>query len=673
MESKPNQSSSIVPKVVGGIVAILLCCACVVIIAAGVILFQASGQTTSPTDDFTPQTFPTEESATAVPVPTIDRTSQGPISDATLETLNNTIVPENDPYELACRLKGICDVARTVPGKTYKVGDKENFWISNSDTAEHNQITATLLYITPHSYFWAQDGAQVDEDDMKQLMDTFENEIYPTDREFFGEEFNPGIDGDPHIFVIYASGLGSNVAGYFNSSDSFNPIVKEFSNGHETYMLSTTQNLADEYTYGVLAHEFVHMIQFASDRNDVSWLGEGFAEVGVFLNNYDVGGKDWVYASDPDLQLTTWGDSVGNNGPHYGQAFLYLTYFLDRFGEDATKALTSNPVNDIPSVDDTLAQLDLTDPLTGEIITADDVFMDWAAALYLKDASVGDGRYIYNNYPDVPKTRDTDSITTCPQSTQNFSVNQYGIDYINVSCAGDHTLTFSGSTAIGLLPTETHSGDFAFWSNKGDESDMTLTREFDFTDVTEPINISYWTWYDIEEDWDYVFLEVSTDGETWEILTTPSGTDYNPSGNSYGWGYTGQTEGWIQETVDLSDYAGQNIFVRFEYITDAAVNGQGMLIDDISIDAIDYQSDFEADDGGWEAAGFARVENVLPQTYGLSLIIKGDTTTVTNIELNDDQTIDIPLSLSAGEEATLIVTGTTRFTIIPAPYQIEVK
>ena len=672
MESNTNDtSSSAVPKIIGGIVAILLCCACVVIIAAGFIVYQAAQEI--PFDDVPPQDFPTDDSSTPIPVPTLDKTSPGSISSDTLDTLNNTLVPENDPYELACRLKGICDVPLTVPGKTYQIGDKENFWISNSDTAEHNEITATLLYITPHSYFWAQEGASVDEDDMKQLMDTFENEIYPTDREFFGEEFNPGVDGDPHIFVIYASGLGSNVAGYFNSSDSFNPLVKEFSNGHETYMLSTTQDLAAEYTYGVLAHEFVHMIQFASDRNDVSWIGEGFAEVGVFLNGYDVGGKDWVYTSNPDLQLTTWGDSVGNNGPHYGQAFLYLTYFLDRFGEDATKALTSNPVNDIQSVDGTLADLGITDSITGEIVTADDVFMDWAAALYIKDESVGDGRYTYNNYPDAPRTSATDTFTTCPQSAQNFSVSQYGIDYIKITCAGDHTLTFNGTTAIGLLHTEVHSGDFAFWSNTGDESDMTLTREFDFTDVTDPIEISYWTWYDIEEDWDYVFLEVSTDGETWEILTTPSGTDYNPSGNSYGWGYTGKTSDWIQETVDLSQYAGQTVQIRFEYITDAAVQGQGMLLDDISIDAINYQSDFEADDGGWEAAGFARVENVLPQTYRLSLIIEGDTTTVTNIELNNDQSVDIPLSLNAGEEATLIVTGTTRFTIIPAPYQIEVK
>ncbi len=86
------------------------------------------------------------------------------------------------------------------------------------------------------------------------------------------------------------------------------------------------------------------------------------------------------------------------------------------------------------------------------------------------------------------------------------------MDYINITCAGDHTLTFSGSTAIGLLPPTSDSGEYAFWSNKGDESDMTLTREFDFTSVSGPSRSVYWTWYDIEEDWDYLYLEASTDG-----------------------------------------------------------------------------------------------------------------------------------------------------------------
>jgi hypothetical protein len=434
-----------------------------------------------------------------------------------------------------------------------------------------------------------------------------------------------------------------------------------------------TQPLGDPYAYGTLAHEFVHMIQNASDRNDASWMGEGFAEVGVFLNGYDVGGKDWVYVQNPDLQLNTWVDNSSPDfGPHYGQSFLYLTYFLDRFGEQATKALTNNPANDLTSVDDTLAQLNITDPQTGRLITADDVFMDWAVALHLMDGSVGDGRYHYKNYPNAPQVTTSESISSCPQSSGG-SVNQYGMDYYTINCAGNYTLHFTGSTIAGLLPVDAHSGNYSFWSNRGDESDMTLTREFDFTNVSAPISMSFAMWYDLETDYDYVFLEASTDGETWQILTTPSGTGEDPSGNSYGWGYNGQTNDWVTEEIDLSQFAGQKVQVRFEYITDAALNGEGFLLDDVQIDAINYQSDFEADDGGWIPKGFARVENVLPQTYRLALITKGDTTTVSQIPLNPDQTAEIPLSLNSGEEAILIVTGNTRFTRLRAAYQIEIK
>jgi hypothetical protein len=582
-------------------------------------------------------------------------------------------VPENDPYELACRLEAKCNVPTTVPAKAYKIGDKEKFWIINADTNQHNQITATLRYITPHSYFWAEDGATVNEKDMKALMDTFENKIYPTDRQFFGSEPNPGVDNDPHIYVIYANDIGHNVAGFFSSSDSYNPEVKKYSNAHETYVLGTIQDLGDPYAYAVLAHEFVHMIQFATDRNDVSWIDEGFAEVGAFLNGYDIGGADWLYVQNPDLQLNTWVDNASPDfSAHYGDSFLYLTYFLDRFGQDATKALTADPVNDITSVDDTLAKLNITDPQTGKVITADDVFMDWAATLYLMDKSVGDGRYYYHNYPSAPRVDAVEPISSCPGSASG-TVNQYGIDYYSIDCAGNHTLHFQGSTAVGLLPIDPHSGKYMFWSNRGDESDMTLTREFDLTNVSGPVTMSFALWYDLETDYDYAYLEASTDGKTWEILKSTSSTDANPTGASYGWAYNSQSKGWLNEEVDLSKFAGQKVQIRFEYITDAALNGEGLLLDDVRIDAINYKEDFESGDGGWQGAGFVRVENVLPQTYRLDLITKGDTTTVTPIQLNPDQTADIPLSLKSGEEAILIVTGTTRFTRLPAAYQIEVK
>jgi immune inhibitor A len=237
----------------------------------------------------------------------------------------------------------------------------------------------------------------------------------------------------------------------------------------------------------------------------------------------------------------------------------------------------------------------------------------------------------------------------------------------------DHSITFSGATVTPLLPVDPHSGNYAFWSNKSNESNTSLIRSFDLTGVSSPVTLTYWTWFDLETDYDYVYLEASIDGETWEIIITPKGTAENPSGNGYGWGYNDKSNGWIQETIDLSKYAGENIILRFDYITDAAVVNDGFLLDDISIPAIGYWEDFETGDGGWEAAGFVRVQNVLPQTYRLALI--KHTVAETSVEIipvNPDQTAEIPLNINNGEDVVLVVTATTRFTGELAPYEISI-
>lgn len=673
MENNETEKKSGVSAVVIGIV-VLLCCICVLVVGMAGYGYYALAPI-APTDIYIPPVPPIDGS-TPTSESELFRPSSDTISTETIQMLDQSIVPENDVYELACRLQGKCNIPTSLsaPAAPLTVGTTQKFWLINGDTNENFQIDATLLYITPLTYFWAEEGVEVNEDDMKALMDTFDQKIIPTDREFFGSEWTPGVDGDPHIYVLYAGNLGSNIGGYYSSSDEYNPLVRQYSNGHEAYVLTSSQPLGDEYAYSTLAHEFVHMIQWPTDRNDVSWINEGFAELGAFLNGYDVGGADFYYVQSPDLQLNDWATNDSPDfGSHYGQSFLYLAYFLDRFGEEATKALTANPVNDLASVDDTLKTLNATDPQTGKLITADDVFMDWAAAMYLLDGNVGDGRFTYHNYPDAPQTTDTETISACPQSAVTREVHQFGIDYINISCAGDHTLTFTGSTAIRMLPVDPYSGVYAFATNLGNESDMTLTREFDFTNVSGPLTLSFRTWYDLEEDYDYLYLEVSEDGETWQIITTPSGTDENPSGNSYGWGYNGATNDWIQEDVDLSQYAGKKVQVRFEYITDAAVTGEGFLLDDVSVEAINYKSDFEADGGDWVAEGFTRVQNIIPQTFRLTLITKGADTTVQTIELSSDQQAEVPLSLKDGEEAILIVTGTTRYTRKNSVYQIEIK
>jgi hypothetical protein len=602
------------------------------------------------------------------------------LARTTLEQLSTIIVPINDPITLAERFKGLEDIPEVVArdAEPIPLGSVERFWVSDNDENRNFQIDAELVYETDHVYFWVEQGVEYDFDEAAALVEAFENEIYPTNRAFFGSEWSPGVDGDPHLYILYAHGLGNSVAGYFGSNDEFSPLVHEYSNAHEMFYISADHvRLSRAFTYGVLAHEFQHMIHWYRDANESTWMNEGFSELAALLNGYYEGGFDFNYATDPDLTLSFWPGS-GNSGPHYGQAFLFVTYFLDRFGAEVTQALIAHDANGLKSVDQVLSTMEVVDPMTERVVTADDVYRDWAAALWLQNPDVGDGRYAYRSYQ-PPSPRTSMRVEDCPTGPSSAEVSQYGLDYILVRCEGDYVLEFQGVSAIPVVPADPHSGKFSFWSNRGDTSDMTLTRAFDLTAASEPVTLDYWTWFDIEEGWDYVYVEASVDGgETWEILKTPSGTDENPSGNSYGWGYTGPSGGgdgrWIQEQVDLSAYVGQQVRIQFEYVTDAAVNGEGFLLDDVSIDAIGYEEDFEEGDGGWEARGFARIYNFLPQTYRVVVIEEGAHTRLSELPLDERQHGEVELEFGKGvDQVVVVVIGTSRHTWQEAPYTIQIS
>jgi hypothetical protein len=620
--------------------------------------------------------LPGISTSTPIIVPTVSTAvdMQGAIE--TLKTLDEAVTPNNNPLDLARRLQGKTNIPETLPDPApdFKIGDEQSFWVSNGDTDKNSQTQAKLAYITPHLYFWIQNGVKYNVTDLKNLCETFENKIYPTNREFFGSEWTPGIDNDVHLYVLLTKGMGSRVAGYFSSSDSVPPAVRQYSNGHEMFMMNAESftSLKDDFIYTVLAHEFQHMIHWYRDRNEESWLNEGASELAAFLNGYDVGGHDFAFASKPDLQLNDWPNDKDATMPHYGASFLFLDYFLDRFGAKATQAVVANPQNGFESIDEVLTNLDTRDPATKQPVTANDVFVDWTLTNFLKDKTVGDGRYVYNNYKGSPTVKETETVKTCPTNNLTRTVNQYGTDYIRITCRGTYTLSFQGNREIGVLPVGAHSGKYAFWSNKGDESDITLTQTFDFSNVKDTVKLSYWTWYDLEEHYDFVYLVASSDGgKTWEMIRTPGSTDDNISGNNYGWGYNNTTKKWVQETVDLSKYAGKKVTLRFEYVTDAAVNGEGFLIDDIEIPQLNYKNDFEKDNGGWEAGGFVRMQNRLPQTFRVSLIQNAKPRSVQYLTVTSDQTLSLPLDLSG--DVVLVISGTTHYTRLPATYTISLQ
>ncbi|MCH8991324.1 MAG: methylated-DNA--[protein]-cysteine S-methyltransferase, partial [Acidobacteria bacterium] len=106
------------------------------------------------------------------------------------------------------------------------------------------------------------------------------------------------------------------------------------------------------------------------------------------------------------------------------------------------------------------------------------------------------------------------------------------------------------------------------------------------TDDTLKTNI----WYDIENGWDYGYVEVSIDGGGfWAPLEGNVTTNDDPHGNNRGNGITGSSGAFVPATFPLNTYAGMDILIRLSYVTDGFVLGEGIYFDDIS-PLVDFDS-----------------------------------------------------------------------------------
>jgi len=89
----------------------------------------------------------------------------------------------------------------------------------------------------------------------------------------------------------------------------------------------------------------------------------------------------------------------------------------------------------------------------------------------------------------------------------------------------------------------------------------TLTREVDLTAVTKA-TLSFWSWYEVEPDFDYGYVSISTDGTHWATLKTEATTTDDPNGNNLGNGMTGdsgngKSPAWVKQTADLGAVCGE--------------------------------------------------------------------------------------------------------------------
>jgi hypothetical protein len=594
---------------------------------------------------------------------------------ATLSAINP---PPANLVDLAIAIKGVDPATLTTPPsqplQTYQVGDTRTFWTHNNDTFEFQNITAKLMYISKHAYFWQDQASQplnasgkiATSADWAAIGDSFDNS-YEIDRAVLGHEVSPALNRDPRLFVIYSDSLGK-VGGYFGQADQLPAAVEPHSNQGNYFFISNTwsSGVASEYNKEVLAHEFQHMIRKNTNPNEDGWMNEGLSMLAQQL--VGMRGDNYVpdYLANPDQSLWLWTSSPQD----YGQAFLYMEYLYEQMGTKFITALGADPKVGLASIDDVLASFKSKR-------NADDMDADSITAAFFNDPKLFSGLFAYKT-PTIPTIAPHYAFTSLPAIYQG-TVQQYGgVDIMSFTGKNKTTLTFTGDQVVSLLPAEAHSGDYMWWSDRFDSTFSTLTREVDLTKVSAA-TLKYWTWYDVEENWDYAYLMVSTDNGThWTIVPATSSRETNPNDQNMGHGFSGKSGGanaaWIQETANLIAYAGKKILLRFAMQTDISVNKFGFAVDDISIPEIGWSDNVEAGDSGWTADGFVRIHNRVPQIWRVRAVEqnKDGSIIVHDIDIVNG-TGKLNVDFSNLNRLIVFVIGQTRFTSIPASYKVEVS
>lgn len=515
--------------------------------------------------------------------------------------------PERDLHALAHKLGRVGQ--RSTPRTTdvgqvaQVVGHRESFFVTDLDSDMTRVIDATLLVVSPNVYWYVDDALELSTHDLNMAAKEYETNVRPIILETLGDVWNPGVDGDPRLTVLHTV-LGGSVAGYFDSQNEFPRETHPNSNEREMLFMEGTLFVPGSKEYmAVLVHELQHAIHWAHDPGEDSWINEGMSEVAKEIAGYAPGFIE-AFLVKPSTQLNFWEEGK-DSPPHYGASTLFITYLMEHYGGTAgLQRLIDGAGDGVEGINDYLAAYSTT---------FDEVYADWIVANYLDAA---DWKYGYPNRQ--VQVRRFDRVNDFGERTGFLA--PYSSRYFELHVGpGDVVLKFQGATTTRQVGTKCHGGDYCWWGNRGDSIDSTLTREFDLTELSKA-TLEFWTWFDIEEDWDYAYVEASIDGgQTWTILEGMHTTSENPVGNSYGDGFTGHSTSWVQEHVDLTPFAGDKVLVRFQYITDDAIYKDGIVIDDIVIPELGFLDNAEADKE-WDAQGFERIDNVVPIEYVVQVI-----------------------------------------------------
>ncbi len=378
---------------------------------------------------------------------------------------------------------------------------------------------------------------------------------------------------------------------------------------------------------GVIGHELEHLQMNYSDSGELSWVDEGLADMAIFLNGWgDTNDSHLLYHQvfHRETSLTRWGGGLEN----YGAAYSYFLYLWEQAGGNGDGTFDADGENDLAGGDLLIQYIFQEDAdgmegvqlaidrfnaeTGGDLRSAEDLFKDWAVAIFLdyegsepfdfQNINFGDeitsgwtielandlffgGRGVYNG--NMPPARWEHNKNVPTQTALPF-----GVSYETFRNPGPKFgFTFDGEDTTVIAP---HTGDLHWYAGYESMSDNYLNVDGPVIEGGETVD--FWTWYLIEDGWDFGYVEELVDGE-WvpvEVFDVATGdevtTDEDDFGNNTeGNGITGASGGtyFVDEPVYVNleaTLSADATDVRFRYSTDAAYLDTGWFIDDVTVD-----------------------------------------------------------------------------------------
>jgi hypothetical protein len=286
------------------------------------------------------------------------------------------------------------------------------------DPAYYTTVTADLKYNGTNTLLYVDQSTHpscITDQDAADLGQRFNDEIYVTNRTYFGSESDLNDDGKvailltPVVNEMTEPGTASTtgfISGFFNPVDLIPKYADpDVTNGMEifyTIVPDPTNQYGNEYPTeftievirGTLAHEFQHMIMFnyrvimydyLTYYMEELWVDEGLSHIAEDLNgHYESNIKRAnLFLEDPgNVTLVYGGDALEERGA----SFLFLRYLGDRFGESIYKKIVQSMRSGMSNIE----------RAAGERFT--ELFADWSAACYLSGLGItSDPRFNYSS------------------------------------------------------------------------------------------------------------------------------------------------------------------------------------------------------------------------------------------------------------------------------------